>query len=240
MVYVLFAIVTLLAFQLTSSDNTSLTQQLDHLNFDAAYRVQSYYAELSILCALIATAFVCSSAIRDFRYRTSPVLFSKPIRKVPYLLGRFSASTLVAVLPMLGISLGVVIACAVASDPESRLGGHSWQAHLWGISLFAIPNTFIISTFIFAVSLRIKTIAGAFVAVLSLLFAYLIASVAASGLDNDFLVGMLDPFGFQAFVKTSKYWTVEEKNLNFVGPAGTLLLNRLLWVHALSVGLVCH
>ena len=46
------------------------------------------------------------------------------------------------------------------------------------------------------------------------------------------LVYILDPFGLEATVLTTKYWTIAEKNTTMVSVSGGLLMNRLIWIAA--------
>ncbi len=85
----------------------------------------SWYAR----CADHHTIFFDSAASRDFTSKFSDVLFTKPIRKREYLLGRFLAACVVSMLPIVGISIGIIVAGWLPGrDPERWCPVH-WQAH---------------------------------------------------------------------------------------------------------------
>jgi ABC-type transport system involved in multi-copper enzyme maturation permease subunit len=55
------------------------------------------------------TAFVNGTAIRDFTSNTAQIVFSTPVSKAGYLIGKFLGSTFVAALPLLGVTLGILV-----------------------------------------------------------------------------------------------------------------------------------
>jgi ABC-2 type transport system permease protein len=88
--------------------------------------VEDFYAITSVLTMLMTTAFVNLAAIRDFQHNTHQMLFSLPVRKSGYLWGRYWGSTLVAVIPVLGVSAGLLllvgsgVANALTSDLKNE------------------------------------------------------------------------------------------------------------------------
>ncbi len=111
---------------------------------------------MGLICCLMTVAFVNSAATRDFAYQTSGLIFSKPIGRLSYLIGRFWGSAIISALPMLGISLGVIFAGLVAMvvpgyDPD-RWGPVSLGAHLWGFLVFGLPNAIFLAAIIFALA----------------------------------------------------------------------------------------
>ena len=51
-----------------------------------------------------------------------------------------------------------------------------------------------------------------------------------SDLKNQKLAALIDPFGINPFLYTTKYWTVAEKNTLSIGFSGFMLWNRLIWL----------
>lgn len=109
MVWIFFLIVGLMIFGACSSDQITVGNSIGNTHRNAPYVIQNYYAIISILTLLMTTAFVNSAAIRDFQHNTHQMLFSLPVSKPGYLLGRFFGSSLAALIPTLGVSLGVIL-----------------------------------------------------------------------------------------------------------------------------------
>src|SRR3972149_1676894 len=98
MLYPLLAINALLVFGAAASDNVQIGQSFDNLLKNAPYVVEALYAYMSGVTFLMVTAFVQASALRDFNHRTQEIIFTTPLRKTPYLLGRFFAACTVSLV----------------------------------------------------------------------------------------------------------------------------------------------
>ena len=234
MVYVFTFIVGLLIFGATASDNVVIGSSLDNTDRNAPFVIQMFYGMMGIITTVMITAFVNSAASRDFMYNTNQLIFTKPIQKFSFLMGRFWGATLIGVVPMLGISLGIIIAKYMPWNEPEMWGPISWSAHLWGILTFAVPNAIFVAAIIFAIAVWTRSTVASFVGAILLLVGYSIAGNMVGNLDNESLAIMTDPFGMQAFGKITRYWTVADKNTQVVGWQGWMLANRLLW---LAVGL---
>lgn len=232
MIYVFLLINSLLILAATSSDNVQIGGALENTWRNAPHVIQTFYASMGLVCCLMTTAFVNSAATRDFTCHTSGLIFSKPIGRLAYLMGRFWGSALVATIPLLGVSIGILLARYMPwVDPE-RWGPVSWNAHLWGILVFGIPNTIFLAALIFALASWFRSAAVSFIGVILLLVGYSIASTLLSDLDNQDIASLLDPFGIRTFAIQTRYWTVAEKNAQYVTLSGMMLWNRLIWLSA--------
>jgi ABC-type transport system involved in multi-copper enzyme maturation permease subunit len=230
MVYVFTLILGALVFAATLSDNIQLGGALENSFRNAPYNVQNFYAIMGILSSLMVAAFVNSAATRDFQYDTDQLLFTKPLSKLGFLLGRFLGSTLVAVIPLLGISLGILLATVWPWNEPERFGPTVWSAHLWGILCFAIPNTLLIGAIVFAIAVFTRSTVASFIGILLLIVGYAVSQSFLSDLDYQKIAGLLDPFGLRVYGLETRYWTAAERNTNFVTLSGDLLWNRLLWL----------
>ncbi|MFM7738730.1 MAG: ABC transporter permease [Planctomycetota bacterium] len=230
MVYVFTLILGILVFAATLSDNIRLGGALENSFRNAPYNVQNFYAIMGILSSLMVAAFVNSAATRDFQYDTDQLLFTKPLSKLGFLLGRFLGSTLIAVIPLLGISLGILLATVWPWNEPERFGPTIWSGHLWGILCFAIPNTLLIGAIVFAIAVFTRSTVASFIGVLLLIVGYAVSQSFLSDLDYQKIAGLLDPFGLRVYGLETRYWTAAERNTNFVTLSGDLLWNRLLWL----------
>lgn len=214
----------------TSSDRMIIGAALENTYRNAPFVIQNYYAIAGILTLLMTTAFVNAAAARDFAYNTHQIIFSKPLRRSDFLFGRFLGSALIAVVPMLGVSVGVLIARFMPWADAERFGPIFWSAHFNSIAVFALPNTLFVAAVIFAVAALTRSTITSFISALVLLVAYGVSEAFLSDIRNETLSAMLDPFGARAFGLMTKYWTVAEKNRLSLGWQGLLLWNRLIWI----------
>ena len=236
MVYLFLAIVIALVVGAMSTDRIVIGQALENTSRNAPYNIQAFYGFIAILTCLTTTAFVNDAASRDFACGTSQLLFTKPISKLSYLMGRFWSAVFVALIPMIGVTIGILIAPYMPWNDANRFGPVSWAGHFWGIVVFAIPNTIFVAGFIFAIAVWLRSTFASFIGVILLLMFFGIANSITGNLDNEFLAQLVDPFGLNAFESETKYWTVDDRNtkaLTLFSPM--VLLNRAIWV---GVGLI--
>ncbi len=230
MVWVFVGVIALLMFGAVASDNVRVGGSSESTYRNAAHTVQIFYGVISLLAGVMVTAFVNSAACRDFTYHTAPYVFSYPIRKVPYLLGRFSAAVLVALIPMLGVSLGVLLGAVMPWQEPERIGPTVWGAHLWGFLMIAAPNCLLIASLIFAIAVWTRSTIASFLGMLVILIGYTISGQLTRNLEYEAVAGLLDPFAISLFQSLTKYWTVAEMNTQYLARPAPLVWNRVLWL----------
>jgi ABC-2 type transport system permease protein len=230
MVWVFFFVIGAMIFGATSSDQIVVGAAVTNTYRNAPFVIQTYYALIGVFTMLMATAFVNSAAARDFQYNTHQMVFTTPLQKMPFLMGRFVGSALVSVIPMLGVSAAVILAGYMPWIDAERWRSIAWDAHLASIVTFAIPNTFFVATIVFCIASLTRSTMTSFLGMLVLLVAYALSDVFTQDLDNEKLSAMLDPFGVRTHAFLTKYWTVTERNSKVLWWEGLMLWNRLLWV----------
>lgn len=235
MAYIFIALIAFLTGAAVVSDNVQIGMAVGNVLKNAPYLLYLWYATWSALGLLLVTAFVNATAIRDFTSNTAQIVFSTPVSKASYLIGKFLGSTFVALLPMLGVSIGFVVGSMWPGIDEVRLGPNQFAHHLQAVLLFAVPNVLFSASIIFAVSVLLRNTMAAFITAIALLVGFSIAGAFTSDLENEWIGVMTDPFGGTAFQVATKYWTVEDKNTLVLPATGMMLWNRVLWI-AVSIG----
>jgi ABC-type transport system involved in multi-copper enzyme maturation permease subunit len=230
MLWIFLLLVAAMIFGAASTDKITVGDALSNTTRNAPFVVQNFYAIIGLLTLLMATAFVNSAAARDFTHNTYQIVFSTPLKRRDFLLGRFIGATLVSIIPMLGVSIGVLLAKYMPWVEPERWGPIYWGAHLKGIFVFAVPNAFFIAAVLFAIAVLARNDIVAFVGALALLTGYVVGDSLVTNLEHERIAALLDPFAIRTFTLTTKYWTVAEKNTLSAGLSGLLLWNRLLWL----------
>jgi len=230
MLWIFTLIVAAMIFGAASTDHVTVGVGLSNTYRNAPFVIESFYAIIGLLTLLMATAFVNSAALRDFSHNTYEMVFTTPLRRRDFLFGRFLGATLISVIPMLGVSIGVLLAKYMPWVEPERWGPVYWGAHLKGILVFAVPNAFFVAAVLFAVAVLARNDIVSFVAALGLLTGYIVAEALTQNLERERIAAFLDPFAIRTFALATKYWTVAEKNTVSVGASGLLLWNRLLWI----------
>lgn len=230
MLWIFTAIIALMVFGAASTDQITIGAALENTYHNAPFVIENYYSFMCLLTLLMITAFVNSSAARDFSSNTHQLVFSTPLRKFDYLAGHYLGATTVSVIPMLGVSIGILVAKYMPWVDAERWGPVRWDAHWNGILVFAIPNTFFIAAIIFTIAVLTRSTVTAFIGGLILLTVYAVSQALMTDLRNETLGSLLDPFAIRTFFHATKYWTVADKNHMSIGLTGLLLWNRLIWI----------
>ncbi len=230
MVWIFFLVVGLMFFAAVSSDHITIGNTLGNTYKNAPWVIENFYAVCSILTLLMTTAFVNAAASREFACNMNQIVFATPLKKFDYLAGRFLGSALVAVIPLLGVSAGILAGKYMPWVDQERWGAVIWMAHLKAILVFAIPNTLFIAAIIFAIAVLTRSTVISFIGGLVLLVGYGIAQALTSDLQNQKIAALVDPFGTNTFRIATKYWTVADKNTLTLGYSGLMLWNRLIWL----------
>ena len=235
MLWVFTGIVGLLVLLAMSTDEVTVGGAIGNTFRNAPFVVEQYYSIFWFITLLMVTAFVNSAAAREFTSNMNQIIFTKPIRKVDFLVGRFAGSVIVSTIPMLGISVGALLAKLMPWSDADRFGPVVWPAHLLGVLVFALPNTLFVAAVIFTIAVLTRSTVISFLGGLLLLVANIVSSIFTQKLENEKLASLIDPFGNDAFSYMTKYWTVADRNTHALGFVGLLLWNRLIWI---AVGLV--
>ncbi|HJZ65607.1 MAG TPA: M1 family aminopeptidase [Candidatus Acidoferrum sp.] len=230
MLWIFFLIIAVLIFFATATDNVTLGDALTNTYRNAPFVIQNFYSFMGLFAILMATAFVNSAASRDFNFNTFQIIFSTPMRRFDFLVGRFLGATLVSLIPILGVSAGIILAKLMPWIQAERWGPIAWKAHLYGILVFALPNALILASILFAIAVLARNEIAAFVGAIALLVLYASTDGFLANVDRQKLGAILDPFGIRTFAYITRYWTVAEKNTLSVDYSGYLLWNRLLWI----------
>jgi ABC-2 type transport system permease protein len=234
MIWIFLFINALLVFFAVASENLTIGGSIGNIHKNAPYIIEQFYGILSMVCLLMTTAFMNATANRDFQYGMHQFVFSSPIKKRDYYFGKFIGAAIVSVIPLLGISLGALIAPVLAPIfdmcPPERFGEIIWAGHLQGILVFGIPNVIISGVLLFALAIIFRSNIVSFIGAMLILVFYVVSASYTQDIQKEWLASVLDPFGIRPFKIMTKYATVAEKNLNAVSLHGDLLTNRLIWV----------
>ena len=231
MVYIFLTVVSLLILGATSTDDIRVGQALENTFRNSPYNIQNFYGMMAILTCLFTTAFLNDAASRDFAHKTNQLIFTKPINKISFLMGRFWGALLIAIVPMLGVSLGVLLSPLMPWNEAARFCPPNWPAHLWSILVFAIPNAIFVSAIIFAIAIWLRSTFASFIGVILLVMFYGISQSLIGNLENETLTQLADPFGLATFQIETKYWTIDDRNTHSVTlMTGMMFLNRVIWV----------
>ena len=96
--------------------------------------------------------------------------------------------------------------------------------------LVGLPALFANSAIVYAFAVLTRDQRISYAVIVGLLVAYQVAAGLLGNMDQRMAAALVDPSGIAAISEVMQYWTVFERNENVVPIAGTLLINRILWL----------
>ena len=191
---------------------------------------------------IVIAAIFGTSILRDFQRDTYQILFTKPISKFAYLGGRWAGSFVTTVFAFSGVIFGAFLGTYAPWADHARIGPNHLWAYLQPFLSIVVVQIFFLGSAFFAVAALTRRLFVVYLQGVALFMVYVIGITVFSATRSleRFWSGILDPIGLILIDDVTRYWTVIEKNTQYLSWApglvnGIFLYNRLLWM---AVGLV--
>ncbi|CAN5463133.1 M1 family aminopeptidase [soil metagenome] len=235
--YIYFGLTFAISFAVVASPLVSVGGAVGQIKPNAPFVLAQLISAMSLIFTMVTSAIMGVAVLRDFDHNTEAILFSTPMKKIDYLLGRFAGSFVVLILVFSGVWLGMMTGFAVGKyvpweidwKTKELLAFNAWS-YLQPFIFYLGSNLFITgSLFFMSGALGRKSIV-IYTQGVVLLVLYIIAGSLLSDLDSKETAAILDPFGGEALDFMTRYWTPSEKNTLLIPMEGVLLYNRLLWM----------
>ena len=230
-----FAVIFVLCFAIVTTDGVKTGGAMGQVKQNAPYVLSMLSLVVSIFLCLVASAIMGVPVLRDFEHNMEALLFSTPVRKSGYLMGRFWGSFAV----LLFIACSTWTAFLVGDlmwwrDKELLLSINLWN-YLQPFLIFCVTNLFVCGALFFMNGTLSRKPIAVYTQGIFLLVLYLVSQTMLQSLDQRELAALLDPFGLQSFIYETQYWTTSERNQSLVPLDGFFLYNRMIWI---GVGII--
>ncbi len=224
------AIFFLLAFGAATTDSIQIGGAIGNVDRNSPFVIMQFGLIMTLIAGLVVVpAFVAGAVLRDHDYGTSGMLFTTPVRKRDYLVGRFTGAFVVSAGVMAAVLLAVFIGSLMPWLDAERVGPFRAAPYVYTFLVLTLPNLFLMSAIAFGAATLTRSMMGSYLGMLAMLVGYIIAGTLLTDLENERLAVLLDPLGFGAFAVATQYWTTFERNTQVLGWDSSLLLNRALW-----------
>jgi ABC-2 type transport system permease protein len=228
--YIYFAIIFLICFLPLVLGDGAIGGATGLIKENAPFILARMTAIVSIFFTLIVSAIMGVAVLRDFEHNTEAILFSTPMKKFSYIMGRFWGSFVVLVL----VGSSIWLAFMVADFWPTRKGEKLLPFNLWAFIqpyfVFALPNFFFTGSLLFMAGTLSRKTLVIYTQGILLLVLYLASQSMLQNIEQKELAAMVDPFGIRAFAYEIQYWTPAERNNNLIPFSNYILYNRLLWI----------
>ncbi|MNU94212.1 ABC-2 family transporter protein [compost metagenome] len=230
LLWLLAVLFALLAFGAASSDAIQIGGSIGNVHRNAPSVVATLMTSFTLLGLLVVTLFVSNALLRDFELGTAELVFSSPIKRRDYLLGRLGAALLASLLMYVIIAVGLFIAQFMPWIDAARLGPVSLQPYLWSFVYMVLPNVLFTTALLAVLAVTTRNILWVYIGVIVFFVLYGVSRAILADIDNQRLSSLLDPLGMRAMSQAMRYWSAEERNTGLPAFTGYLLENRLLWL----------
>ena len=195
------------------------------------------FVQLTAFGSILISAIFGPSILRDFQQDTYPLLFTKPISKFDYLGGRWAGSFVISVLIFSGLIFGALIGGMMPWADKARIAPvHLWT-YLQPFLSITVVQIFFLGSLFFCVAALTRRIVVVYLqgVILFAIYLILLVSVITSNKLDRTWPSISDPLGIVLMDGITRYWTVAERNSQFLHWSGVFLANRLVWI---GVGLL--
>jgi ABC-type transport system involved in multi-copper enzyme maturation permease subunit len=227
--WIYFLLLTIVPMLLIGFGNTPASEKVFH---NAPIVIAELLLLISIFGILIASAVMGVPLYRDLEHKTGTFLFSYPITKTGYFMGRFWGSFVTLLFISSGALLGILLGSLlgpVFGTEAGRYGPNLLMNYLYPWATLLVPNLWLAGSLFFALIVFTRNIRSIYSGGIVIFIGYLLANFLAQDIENKDLVQLIDPFGLNTFDFQTRYLTPYEKNSFFLPLEGNLLWNRLLW-----------
>ncbi len=229
--YIYFAILLLMGFFAMGTDVVQIGGGSGLVKENAPTTIATMMAIVSAFMMMITSAIMGVGVLRDFEHKTESLMFSNPISKFDYLLGRFLGSFVVVVFVFSGLLIGFMLGefSPWGGGEDKMLPFNAWN-YLQPFLYFVIPNLFFSGALFFVTGALSRKMMIVYVQWIILFVVYQVAVILSREVDNRELASLLDPFVFSTINNVTQYWTVSELNSQVIPITDVVLWNRLLWI----------
>lgn len=229
--YVTCLVFFLLPFLATVSDNVRIGGGGNVL-YNSSFAITQTMLILGIFSMFLVVNFVASTATRNESSQMSEILYCKPIKPLPYQLGRFMGAYAVILTVFAMVPIGILLGTLMPWVDSERLGPTNLGFYIDTYLYFSAPTLFILSCLFYTIALRFKTMMSVYLAAIALFTLYIISGFFTNEPELRAIAALSDPFGLRTFSDISRYWTAHERNTQALEFTGVLLQNRVIWLVA--------
>jgi len=213
---------------------------------NSSYQIAFITSFLSLTTIFFSTIFASQLLFKEADGRFELILFSSPIRKRDFVLGRFAALFSLSFMCLLLLIISFFVGHSFGAS-SSKITAFAISYYLYPTLFFGFINTFFACSFISLIGWLTQNklmvyLSGLFLYILYMIFLIysgspLMAQSLPQSEQAQFISAIFDPFGFSAFFQQTSNWSVAQRNVQIISMSGIFLLNRVA-VLLISIGMV--
>ncbi|APZ47340.1 peptidase M1 [Polaribacter reichenbachii] len=178
------------------------------------------------LFMILASMIMGVSVLRDFEYNIESLLFSTPMRKKDYLIGRFLGAFTVLVFAFSGILFGMMLGEFMPwHSPEDVLAFNA-MVYIKTFVYITLPTLFFGAALFFVTGALSRNLVVVYTQGIFLFVIFMLTKA----ITNEFWQAILDPFSLTTSTFVTKSFSVVQKSTDALPFMGVMLYNKLFWI----------
>lgn len=175
---------------------------------------------------ILASMIMGISVLRDFEHNIESLLFSTPIHKKDYLIGRFFGSFSVLLFAFTGILFGMMLGEFMPwHNPEDLLAFNP-MVYLKTFLMITLPTLFFGGSLFFVTGALSRNLVVVYTQGIILFVVFMLTKA----ITNEFWQAILDPFSLTTTTFATQSWSAIEKSTQELTFLGVLMYNKLFWI----------
>ncbi len=223
----------LLAFGYTASDTVELVTARGAVPRTASWALMLAFGGLTAFGQVITTMIATTAMLRDEAQRTRELIATSGLGARTWFIARVLAALCIMMLVYVAMPVGILVGAAVsASRGDGALPGllDTVVASSRAFAVITMPTMVVVTLVLATAAVSTRRVLGVLAAALVLVGLWQLALALVAQPHTALIGALLDPFGNAPVLAVTASWTDAERATRLVPLAGTLLVNRVLWV----------
>lgn len=195
--------------------------------FNSAYEINFLFQYFNKFFLFLLPSIIGMVIYKDFKSNFHPILYSYPIKKSDYLLGKFLSALSIVFFITLSTGIAFYLGEYILGIDNPKIGRTNHWGYASSYLFFVWPNMMVFGLMMFMVVASLRNIYAGFISVILLFFIQIIIDNLYA--DTPVLAALFDPFGQNAVAYETRFWTISEQNARPIPMLGVVLWNRVLW-----------
>lgn len=180
---------------------------------------------------IMASMIMGVPILRDYQYNIEALLFTNPIKKRDYLLGRFVGSFTVLLIIFSGILFGMMVGEYMPWHKDML--PFNAATYIRSFTIIVLPILFFGACLFFVSGMLSRKLLVVYTQGIILFVVFLLTKAVT----NEFLQAILDPFSLTTLTQVAKDLSAVESSVFNIPFSGVLFYNKLFW-SLLGVGIL--
>lgn len=175
---------------------------------------------------ILASMIMGVSVLRDLECEIESLVFSTPIQKKDYLIGRFLGSFTVLLFIFSGIIMGMMLGEFMPWNSPEDLLEFNAILYLKTFLTITLPSLFFGASLFFVTGALSRNLVVVYTQGIIVFVVFMLTKA----ITNEFWQAVLDPFSLTTTTFATKYWSAIEKSAQDIPFFGVLMYNKLFWI----------